>query len=86
MAPGGVAARVTEPLPRLDATHDARRVVNAAEAARPFWSLHICATTREGYSALNFFDGLSWEAAQIPTEFLLDCNSRPKRYLPLRVE
>ena len=48
VAAGGVAARVAEPLAGLHTAHDARRVVNATEAARPFGGLHVCGVPRGG--------------------------------------
>ena len=46
VAAGGIPARVTEPLARLHAAHDARRVVNATETACPFGSLRVCGIPR----------------------------------------
>lgn len=42
VAARSIAARVAEPLARFHATHDTRRVVDAAETTGPFRSLNVC--------------------------------------------
>lgn len=60
-----VTARVAEPFSRLHTTHDARRVMNAAETARPFRSLDVCRTQEQKNAQQTQAHIGIWQAAYL---------------------